>query len=131
MTLSGKAVIRRKLLPMAAVAGVIVLIVATYNMSLQGPNQEISFGIYWPAPSAYLPNYTPPNVYLSINYTGPGIRNYTYSITNESIVLASGEVSVAHALPFTLLTLSPVPSTLKAVVSEGGRVVYQGNITLL
>ena len=131
LTLSGKAVIRKKLLPIAAVVGVIILITAIYNISLQAPNQEVSFGIYWPAPSAYLPNYTPPNVYLSINYTGPGIRNYTYSITNESAVLVSGKVSVAHALQFTLLTLAPVPSTLKAVVSEGGRVVYQGNITLL
>ncbi|MDG6990950.1 MAG: hypothetical protein JRM99_05960 [Nitrososphaerota archaeon] len=122
---------RKKALPALGVASVLAILVISYNTSLQGPNQEFSFGIFWPAASSYVPNYTPPDAVLWINYTGPGIRTYTYSIICNSSVLESGHVAVAQNLPFRVLVFAPVPSNLQATVSQNGDAVFQQNLTLI
>jgi hypothetical protein len=125
-----KLMLRKKVLPVCATAVVLLLVVVSYNASLQGPNQSFSFGVYWPNPTSYHPGYTSPNVYFGINYTGPGVRNFTFSIFSDSAVLASGQVPVAHDLPFRELVVAPIPSNLRVLVSVNREPVYRQNFTL-
>lgn len=124
-----KRALRRRILPGAALLIVVVAILASYETSVSGPDQAFGFGVYWPAPNGYVSS-NPPNVYLGINYTGSGTRNYTYVITVGSNVLTRGEVPIGHSSPFRVLVYAPVPSELRAEVFVHGSLVYKQNLTI-
>lgn len=122
--------LRKKLIPAAAILVVVLAIVASAELSAQKPNTAFAVGVYWPAPTAYVSSQPLPNFYLAINYTGPGLQDFTYSIVTNSTVLAHGTVPINHYSPFRVLAYAPVPSNVQAQVFEQGRLVYMQNLTL-
>ena len=131
MTLLNRRTLRRKVIPALAMLVVAVALIASFEASLQAPNQAFAFGTYWPAPTSYNSKNPLPNVYLAINYTGHGMRNYTYTILfDNSSVLTTGTVPVGHGSPFRLLVFSPVPAVLQARVVEEGRLVFVQDLAL-
>lgn len=121
---------RRRIVPVIAVTVALAIIATSLNGALQSKNDAFAFKTYWPSPSKYIPDNPTPNVYLQINYTGVGERNYTYVISLNSTILAQGEVTVTHRSPFTVYTFSPVPATLQARVTSDGTVVFVQTLNL-
>ena len=121
---------RKKAVPALALAVVVLVVAATSLPGLQGGKESFGFRVYWPAPAAYSQDSPAPNAYLQINYTGPGSRTYTYSISDGSSVLARQTVNVTSLSPFSAYVTSPVPAVLQAQVYEGGRLVYRQSLTL-
>lgn len=130
MTRVSKSSFRKKVIPMAAVAAVLITLYASYVTTLQSPDQSFSFGVYWPPPNAYVTSTPTPNVSLGINYTGQGLRSYTYIISHGSTVLTRGTVPINSLSPFHVVLYAPVPSELQARVYDAGGLVYSQNLSL-
>ena len=126
-----KVALRKKVVPVLAVAAV-VLIIALNSMAgiFHGGDESFAFRAFWPKPVEYVPNNPLPNAYLQINYTGTGGRVYTYTIKDGGMVLAHGVVTVTDESPFTVYVISPAPAVLHATVSEQGNEVYSGALSL-
>ena len=111
-------------LPYAAVAVVALTLVSGLLTTTSGSRSSYAFNVYWPAPSSYVPGDTPPNVYLQINYTGPGMGNFTYIIYYNSTaggrVVSQGTVLVSKLSPFTAFAIIPV--TVQGGVSATGEI---------
>jgi hypothetical protein len=127
-SLSGAARHRiRMYLPYLVVAAVTTSLVLSAAAAYRTNDQTFAFSVYWPPPSSYYPGASPPNVYLVINYTGPGTGNYTYVIGYESassfVVVAEGEVMVSNLSPFTAYASVPLPPNSSLVVQAE---VYRG-----
>lgn len=104
----------RKILPVAIVIVVLsVAVLGLINLETT-PRVSFAFEVNYQPPTSYAPGVVPPNVYLAINFTGPGYGSYSYTITfndtSGTSVAANGTVVVSHLSPFTAYTYIPVPA---------------------
>lgn len=122
--------VKTRVLPIAVILAVLMLLAVIYAESLQSPAETFGFGVYWPAPAQYAAGHQLPNVYLGINNTGGGVRQYSYVIFDGSSILTKGDVPVGSLSPFRVLVYAAVPASLEARVYVQGRLVYDQNLTL-
>jgi hypothetical protein len=114
-------------MPYVIVAAVLSIVVISAVDSGQSSRATFAFNVFWPAPTSYAPGVIPPNIFLRINFTGPGVGNYSYSITYDSgsgsIQASQGNVLVSHVSPFTAYLYIPLSrgttTSVTAVVYEG------------
>ena len=117
----------RKLIPVTVAAVVLLVILAVALSSYDQGGQSIAFSAYWPPPSTYVPGSTPPTAYLEINYTGPGVGNFTYFISYNSsegtVMSGHGSALVSGLAPFRVFAFIPVPANTVVVARAA---VYRG-----
>jgi hypothetical protein len=123
-------VLRKKIIPVIAIAVVLAVIAASFNSFVRSDNVTFAFQAYWPPPLDYVPNNPLPSAFLRINYTGIGTQNYTYSIVNSTSILARGDVVVGHSVPFTVYVIAPSARFMEARVIHDGHLVFSQNLTL-
>ena len=121
---------RRRAIPAAAVAAVLVLVAISAYAGSQGGHESFALRPFWPSPSQYMPNDPAPNAYLEMNYTGQGSATFDYAVSAGSAVLAHGRVNVSGGFPCSIFVLSPVPALLHAVVYEWAKLVYEQDLRL-
>ena len=118
------------MVPLATVLVVLVALAVSTQVGPPSGDQSFAFRVSWPTPSQYLPGNPTPNVYLQINYTGTGVKNYTYVISAGPAVIGQGAVGVTARSPSTVYAIAPVPGDLEAQVFEHGTLVFVQNLTL-
>jgi hypothetical protein len=100
------------------VTTVVVIGIASYNF---GSREAFAFNISYPAPTTYIPGSSPPNLYLQINYTGPGVGSFyyvvTYNSSSGSVVAGQGAVLVSPLSPYTAYFIIGVPTNTIVVAN--------------